>query len=737
MQTSGPGGAHVLDIAEGPSGELYALTSYYNFEGTSSPLVTTVFRTAGIGDAWDRVAVPDSLQYVSAIDISPHGVVFLKTNRAGLYRSFDDGATWEWIAAPGGNLTFRADGRAFQSGDAGIFFSDDAGTSWTQFSEEPAEHLYFGQRTGALYATQGPAIYRFDGATRTPVHTFDTQSSVDISGIIERPDGELDVSIAGHRLWGDTNYDAPGVYRVDAEGNARLLGLFDHAVSGLVRDEAGRLFAATRGYEASFETSPPAGVWMSDDDGATWQQAGLESVSVWEIMRSRAGQLLAATTGFGSDTGRDLGLGIAYSEDGQTWHNMSDGIAQSQAYSLAYGVGGLYAAANQSIHRSVDRGMTWQVVYTAQRATQRQGSDERFPPFLDVVVHPDGDVFALMRDVDVGYLLHSADEGATWTEQQLALPGGESYVMSFFYGPPPLYRDAFAVSRKGTLLIGIGGGLLRSEDKGASWTQIPVGADDGFVAAFGVAHGFLLAVAVDNVYVSSDDGVTWAAIEGLSRTRFASGTGSVYVDEQGRFYISTERITRLTHQNGVWLEEDVPDAEVRIWDLVARDDSIFIAVPEGVYVGALDEAGERQWELLGRAFATGTQALLIDDAGYLYMGTRLPNGVWRSHEPVTTPLPLDAEPETLLPEVFALSAAYPNPFRQRTTIPFTLARPGPVTLVVYDVLGREVERLVQGAVLPAGAHTRTWQTAAQGSGVYLVKLIAGGRVETQQVVLLN
>jgi hypothetical protein len=72
-----------------------------------------------------------------------------------------------------------------------------------------------------------------------------------------------------------------------------------------------------------------------------------------------------------------------------------------------------------------------------------------------------------------------------------------------------------------------------------------------------------------------------------------------------------------------------------------------------------------------------------------------------------------------------LEPNHPNPFNPTTTIAFSLDRGGPVSLVVYDLAGREVDRLVTGE-LGAGRHAVTWQPRGLASGVYVYRLRAGG-----------
>ena len=84
----------------------------------------------------------------------------------------------------------------------------------------------------------------------------------------------------------------------------------------------------------------------------------------------------------------------------------------------------------------------------------------------------------------------------------------------------------------------------------------------------------------------------------------------------------------------------------------------------------------------------------------------------------------------------ALGMAYPNPFNPLTQISYSLAKPGPVTLSVYDVKGRLVERLVNG-VRDSGDHTIVWNATGVASGIYFYRLIAGNYVETRKFILLK
>jgi len=106
----------------------------------------------------------------------------------------------------------------------------------------------------------------------------------------------------------------------------------------------------------------------------------------------------------------------------------------------------------------------------------------------------------------------------------------------------------------------------------------------------------------------------------------------------------------------------------------------------------------------------------------------------------TTELPPDAPPADRapggLPADFTLGQNYPNPFNPSTVISFSLPDTDPVTLRVFDLLGREVATLVNN-VLPAGDHHVRWDAGGEAGGVYYYRLQAGRLTETKVMLLVR
>ncbi|MBL7047249.1 MAG: T9SS type A sorting domain-containing protein, partial [Candidatus Marinimicrobia bacterium] len=99
------------------------------------------------------------------------------------------------------------------------------------------------------------------------------------------------------------------------------------------------------------------------------------------------------------------------------------------------------------------------------------------------------------------------------------------------------------------------------------------------------------------------------------------------------------------------------------------------------------------------------------------------------------------DPSELVPDKFALHQNHPNPFNPVTTIRYDLPEQSHVTLVIYDLLGREVKELVSGELV-SGYHKAVWDgTDSFGrpvsAGVYFYRLESTEFTETKKLLLVK
>ncbi|MFO7799494.1 MAG: DUF5689 domain-containing protein [Rhodohalobacter sp.] len=107
------------------------------------------------------------------------------------------------------------------------------------------------------------------------------------------------------------------------------------------------------------------------------------------------------------------------------------------------------------------------------------------------------------------------------------------------------------------------------------------------------------------------------------------------------------------------------------------------------------------------------------------------------HAPVWTRFQFTGEPVELPTEI-VVEPNYPNPFNPTTVIPFSLPEPTPVTVEVFDVLGRKVATLVDQQIFPAGENEIEFFARDLSSGIYLYRIsFEDGAVVTGKMMLVK
>lgn len=85
---------------------------------------------------------------------------------------------------------------------------------------------------------------------------------------------------------------------------------------------------------------------------------------------------------------------------------------------------------------------------------------------------------------------------------------------------------------------------------------------------------------------------------------------------------------------------------------------------------------------------------------------------------------------------YSLSQNYPNPFNPITNIPFSLGDHSLVTLKVYDILGREVDVLVN-AYLASGNYSVKFDGSTLESGIYFYEIRTKNFRDVKKLILLK
>ena len=88
---------------------------------------------------------------------------------------------------------------------------------------------------------------------------------------------------------------------------------------------------------------------------------------------------------------------------------------------------------------------------------------------------------------------------------------------------------------------------------------------------------------------------------------------------------------------------------------------------------------------------------------------------------------------------FSIGQNYPNPFNPSTRISYELKNDAQVSLVIFDIAGREISRLVD-QYQPKGTYAATWNSSENrwgqlASGTYIARLQVGDKVATRKMLL--
>ena len=89
--------------------------------------------------------------------------------------------------------------------------------------------------------------------------------------------------------------------------------------------------------------------------------------------------------------------------------------------------------------------------------------------------------------------------------------------------------------------------------------------------------------------------------------------------------------------------------------------------------------------------------------------------------------------EVGIPADFTLSQNYPNPFNPVTTISFALPYESKVNLMIFDITGREVMRLINNEIKKEGYYETELDGSKLASGIYFYRITAGDFSETKRM----
>ena len=716
----------------------FARSGPYLYAGTEDEVV---YRSENAGESWTKI------HSYNPVSIAAEGAnVFVGTRDGKIVRSTDHGRNWEYAFYDPSVYNLAAlyiHGHTLYAGYSkslsivgpyvgGIFRSEDYGKSWdTLHWENAGVNFLYGIGT-KLYASW--AEYR--SPTETVISTDEGDTWEPLNSDLE---GRF---ISDMITYGNIHFAATdaGVFISEDEGDSwNLIGLSDYYIADIAM-YGKNLFALSHDDSVFL-------IYGTCNNGAEWKQISLDGFhnSNPFIYCIEATQTYLYTGTSPVDYGDTITTGGIYRRSLSELGFSPSGWVQKQVppqhYLLGiwftdsetgYAVGG--PGTDHCIMRTKDQGITWEPL-----------SYPKVNDWLSSVCFADS-----LHGWVVGYdstILYTKDGGNSWSRQKYnVLLSGQKTL-----------ETVFCIDTNTAWICGGGGTILKTIDGGTTWERQPVAqsfsifdilffdADTGFAVGGncpgcdGGKLGFILR--------TTDGGNTWSTVHtsyqvsgyygldfGNSKTGIVVGSDGAIVatSDGGASWTSKVSGTSEVFNDVCFVTEKKAYAASGRWDI--SDGGMVLCTEDAGNTWGTQEIPVKH--SLNRIFFTN------DSTGFIvgYMGTILitsnKGGPVNPIDTMAIPElpginPVDIEP---FGQIFTLN--YPNPFSQSTTIKFQVCEYQRVSLKVYNLNGQEVGSLIDKVILP-GIYEATWDATGMKEGVYVYRLEVGDYVESRKLVLIR
>jgi photosystem II stability/assembly factor-like uncharacterized protein len=563
-----------------------------------------IFRSRDHGDSWQPIAFPAQLRsnlHTFAIVPGAYYVGISSDNPelSGLYRSPDDGVTWEQV--PGlkkkevwSLALWKPDGQIMAAGTRdGVYLSNDSGRTWKHISPD-------------------------DNMELAPVVSlaFDPNSSNSIyAGTPHLPWKTTDGGANWHSIH-DGMLDDSDVFSINVDVSDPMR-VFASACSGIYRSENGAgLWHKMKGAEgASYRTyiirQDPAnrnlvyagttfGLSKSTDAGVTWRRVSSDATRWIDFDPAKPGRIFIATDEAGLQRSDDAGETFTTINKGfcnrllPAFTATSDTLVTASIYEQTHGgifaikTGQkeweriapasdlpaqllrleseerdgkiqLFALSYTSIHLSNDMGKKWLSVPQPARGLKINGFVDRFTATESGLFRSESNNKTWIRvDSPIGtqkvQVLSPLGKSGLAAATQSGVFISESGTQWKTTAPLPVHGTVYNIAPAGgrSLIVGTSAGLIRSDDLGASWEPVSWGLSSSSVSAV-CQHPLhprtVFAAQYGVVYQSDDSGNNWRAI---SPSRNASSVEIEVIKALAVLPGSPDRLLALTQSQGTF-----------------------------------------------------------------------------------------------------------------------------------------------------------------------------------------
>jgi photosystem II stability/assembly factor-like uncharacterized protein len=277
----------------------------------------------------------------------------------------------------------------------------------------------------------------------------------------------------------------------------------------------------------------------------------------------------------------------------------------------------------------------------------------------------------------VGLIRSTTNGGITWDFQT---PGTNQNFTRVVY-----------TSRDTGFVCGLGGAatFLKTTNRGANWIGMPISSGLLRGMFFINSNTGFACGSLGKVMKTTNAGVNWNEL--VVGSSFFSFEDVYFVDQNTGYLVGSGKIVKTTNQGTDWI--------IQTNELTPYLYSVFFTNANTGYV-----AGEN-----GGIWKTTT-------GGGQFIGI--------------------LQNSNSIPDKFSLQQNYPNPFNPFTNIKFDIPKLFFVKIIIFDVLGREIETIVNQYLNP-GSYQADWNASSYPSGIYFYKMETESFSETKKMMLIK
>jgi hypothetical protein len=273
------------------------------------------------------------------------------------------------------------------------------------------------------------------------------------------------------------------------------------------------------------------------------------------------------------------------------------------------------------------------------------------------------------------------------------------------------------------IVVGDSGIILSTTNGGTNWT-VTVSGNNKYLYAVSYKSGNWVAVGSEGTILRNGIIQTSGTTNNLLGVSFTDANMGTAVGWDGTILRTTNGGTTWTEQTSGTTErlEDVSFTDANNGTVVGFGGTI-LRTTNGGTTWTEQTSGTNNW-LSSVSFTDADNGWAVGWNGTILHTTN--GGVSFIEE----------EQIDEVPRTYFLSNNFPNPFNPSTKIKYSVPQSSNIILKVFDVLGNEIETLVDEEK-PAGKYEVEFDASTLTSGVYFYQLDAGDFVQTKKMILLK